>query len=139
MNRTTSLWQALPVQRDFPQLGQDGIHVDVAIIGGGITGVTAAHLLKARGSTVAILEARHIANGVTGCTTAHLTESVDARFYKLEQKFGALGARLVADSAREAIEQVSALVGASGLNCGFERLPGYLFAEHASQVEELEL
>lgn len=139
MKSTPSLWQSLPVQRDFPQLGQDGIHVDVAIIGGGITGVTAAQLLKARGSTVAVIEAQHIASGVTGLTTAHLTQAIDARFHKLEQRFGALGARLVADSARDAIEQVATLVEAAHLPCGFERLPGFLFAERPDQVEELEL
>jgi glycine/D-amino acid oxidase-like deaminating enzyme/nitrite reductase/ring-hydroxylating ferredoxin subunit len=139
MKSTPSLWQSLPVQRDFPQLGQDGIHVDVAIIGGGITGITAAQLLKARGATVAVIEASHIASGVTACTTAHLTQVIDARYHKLEQSFGALAARLVADSARDAIDQVFTLVNGADLNCGFERIPGFLFAERADQVEELEI
>jgi glycine/D-amino acid oxidase-like deaminating enzyme/nitrite reductase/ring-hydroxylating ferredoxin subunit len=139
MKSTPSLWQSLPIQRDFPQLGQDGVHVDVAIVGGGITGVTAAQLLKARGSTVAILEASHIASGVTGRSTAHLTQAIDARFYKVEQTFGATASRLVADAVRDAIDQISTLVDAVGLSCGFERLPGFLFAERTDQVEQLEL
>jgi glycine/D-amino acid oxidase-like deaminating enzyme/nitrite reductase/ring-hydroxylating ferredoxin subunit len=57
----------------------------------------------------------------------------------LEQKFGALAARLVANSTRDAIEQIARLTETTGLPCGFERLPGYLFAERTDQVEELEL
>jgi hypothetical protein len=39
---------------------KDDINVDVAIVGGGITGLTAAFLLKNKGLKVAILEANRI-------------------------------------------------------------------------------
>lgn len=54
---TTSLWMHISKRHShYPSLSEN-IEVDVAIIGGGITGVTtAAHLLKA-GKKVALLEA----------------------------------------------------------------------------------
>jgi glycine/D-amino acid oxidase-like deaminating enzyme/nitrite reductase/ring-hydroxylating ferredoxin subunit len=139
MTSSGALWQDFPVTRNFPQLAEDSLHVDVAIVGGGITGITAAYLLKRRGLSVALLEARHLLDGVTGGTTAHLTQVVDGRYYKLEQRFGAAGARLVADSTRDAIEQIAAIVSGENLSCSFERLPGFLFAERSEEVEELEL
>ncbi|MEW5858486.1 MAG: FAD-binding oxidoreductase, partial [Cyanobacteriota bacterium] len=60
----------------YPQLASD-ITVDVAIVGGGITGLTAALLLKQAGLRVAVIEASQIGSGVTGYTTAHLTEAAD--------------------------------------------------------------
>ena len=46
----------------FRSLDRD-LHVDVAIIGGGITGITAAYLLKRAGKSVALLERRSLPAG----------------------------------------------------------------------------
>jgi glycine/D-amino acid oxidase-like deaminating enzyme len=40
--------------------------VEVAVIGGGITRVTAAHLIKQAGKTVALIETNAIGHGATG-------------------------------------------------------------------------
>ncbi len=49
------------------------ITAGVAIVGGGIAGLTAAFLLKRAGKTVGILEANQIAAATSGHTTAKLT------------------------------------------------------------------
>src|SRR5207344_1847853 len=68
-NASKSLWiDTCPGER-FPNLKSDRT-VDVAIVGGGITDLTAATLLKRAGLTVAVLEAERIAEGVSGLTTA---------------------------------------------------------------------
>jgi hypothetical protein len=45
--------------KTYPPLA-DNISVDVAIVGGGIVGLTAAHLLAGTGKSVAVLEARQV-------------------------------------------------------------------------------
>jgi glycine/D-amino acid oxidase-like deaminating enzyme/nitrite reductase/ring-hydroxylating ferredoxin subunit len=126
------------VQRSpHPRLERDDLHVDIAVIGGGITGTTAAILSKLAGKRVALLEARTIGSGVTGGTTAHLTEAVDTRYVTLESKFGHAGTRIVAESSRAAIEKVSELCLRLAIGCDLERLPGYLFTEREDEVEQL--
>lgn len=49
---------------NFPKL-TDGLKVDVAVLGGGIIGVTTAKLLKECGFKVALIEANRIVKDVT--------------------------------------------------------------------------
>ena len=55
-NHVTSYWSEENNLPEFPTLQED-IEVDVAIVGGGITGITSAYLLANEGLKVAILEA----------------------------------------------------------------------------------
>ncbi|MBW3637482.1 MAG: NAD(P)-binding protein, partial [Armatimonadetes bacterium] len=54
--KPASFWIDTTPQTSFPAL-QSGLTVDVAIVGAGLAGLTAATLLKAQGKTVAVLEA----------------------------------------------------------------------------------
>ncbi|MDB4942043.1 MAG: putative oxidoreductase protein [Labilithrix sp.] len=111
---------------------------DVAVIGGGITGLTAALLLAEQGKSVVLLEARHLGGGVSGRSTVQMTEAIDTRYYQLASDFGKDGARLAASASRGAIELIAQLVAREHINCGFVRRPAYLFTEQAKDVRELE-
>ncbi len=110
----------------FPTLDVLG-DIDVVIIGGGLSGLTAGLLLQRAGYRTAILEQSHLGNGETGRTSAHLTEFPDAGFSRLVSDFGLDHARAVAQSKREAIGQIERL--AREVPCDFVRVPGYLFSE----------
>ena len=96
-----SLWTLTAPPRDFPTLPGD-LTVDVAVIGGGMAGLTTAWLLKRAGKRVAVLEMHRILSGQTGQTTAHLTELLDTPYATLRRDFGEKGARLAASSSRAA-------------------------------------
>lgn len=135
-SRSRSLWIATAPGPAWPPLRGD-ISVDVAIVGSGITGITAGLLLKEAGLTVAVLDAGRVARGVTGHTTAHLTEVVDHPFRKLIATFGLEGARLALRSTRAAVEHIAATVRRRKVSCDFERLPGYSYTETAEGLEAL--
>lgn len=84
----------------FPRLDRD-LAVDVAVIGAGITGLTAAYLLRKAGLSVAVLD-RARAGGVdTMSTTGHLTSVTDERLHTVARRFGpaaALGGMMAADA-----------------------------------------
>jgi|SRR5215217_3834564 len=132
-----SLWTLTTPPRDFPALAGD-LEVDVVVIGGGITGLTTAWLLKRAGKRVAVLEMNRILSGQTGQTTAHLTELLDTPYTTLRRDFGEKGARLAASSSRAALEQVATLVEELGLDCDFQRVPMFRYAETSRQWASLE-
>jgi hypothetical protein len=68
--KAESYWIATTPESSYPPISGD-THVDVAILGGGIVGITTAYLLKEAGVlSVAVIEADRIITGVTGHTTA---------------------------------------------------------------------
>ena len=131
-----SLWVATTPDTDYPRLEGD-ISVDVAVVGGGITGITAAHLLKREGKTVALVEANRIAHGVTGYTTAKLTVGQGLVYGKLLQAFGTDGARTFAESNQAAIARIEALVEELGIDCDLERASNYVYTESPSEVQAI--
>ncbi len=137
MHSTKPMWSRPDRFPQFPRLDAD-LHVDVAIVGGGITGLSTALLLADAGKRVALVERRKLGAGVTGATTAHVTEVLDTRYHELESKLGRQEAALVRAASREAIEMIAKISSGATHDCGFRRLSGYLFAEDEAQVSELD-
>lgn len=122
---TTPLWIDSTSFPSFPTLQRDQ-HVDVVIVGGGMTGLTAAYLLSAAGRSVAVLERDRCARVDTGHTTAHLTMVMDKRLTELVRDFGRDHAQAAWDAGLAAISQIDAVVHDERIHCDFTRVPGYL-------------
>lgn len=123
---TTSVWMATANTPSQPQL-KENIRTDVCIIGAGIAGMTTAYLLAKEGRSVVVLDDGAIGGGMTGRTTAHLTNAFDDRYVEMEKLHGADGSRLIAQSHTAAIDKVEKIVREEQIECGFERLDGFLF------------
>lgn len=119
----------------FPQLDRD-LRVDVAVVGAGITGVTAAYLIKKAGLSVALLERDRCGGVDTRHTTAHLTYVTDLRLNELVSQFGRDHAQAAWDAGRAAIDQIEANVRGEGLDCEFTRVPGYLHAPRGESAAD---
>jgi glycine/D-amino acid oxidase-like deaminating enzyme len=68
----TSLWQDRHPRTPRPEAEVSG-RWDVVVVGGGLTGVTAALLLGRAGKSVLLLEAGHLGVGTTGRSTAKIS------------------------------------------------------------------
>jgi glycine/D-amino acid oxidase-like deaminating enzyme/nitrite reductase/ring-hydroxylating ferredoxin subunit len=133
---TTSVWMATantPVQSRL----RDNIRTDVCIVGAGIAGMTTAYLLAREGRSVVVIDDGAIGGGMTGRTTAHLTNAYDDRFVKMEKLHGAEGAQLIAESHTAAIDKIEEIAREEQIDCGFERLDGYLFVPPHESTEIL--
>lgn len=134
---TKSLWVETADKINFPALKAD-LEVDVAIVGGGITGLTAGILLQRAGKRVAIIDNAQIAMGETGFTTAHLTQILDNRYHTIISDFGEEKARLAADSKRAAINQIEALAREYDIACDFQRVDAFLYSENGGDAEDFD-
>lgn len=67
----TSVWLDRP-RAPHPPLQEDRAY-DVAVVGGGLTGLLTGLLVARSGLSVAVLEARQVADGATGNTTAKVS------------------------------------------------------------------
>ncbi len=121
--------------RNYPTLDRD-MDVDVAILGGGITGLTSAAHLVGTGRKVAVLEANQIGSGTTGFTSAHLDATTDLPLDEMILDFGQSTAMAVTTATREAIDQIEARCR-QWPECEFARLASYEFAESADGLDRL--
>src|SRR5262245_44767794 len=119
----------------FPPLDAE-VDVDVAILGGGITGLTAAMHLVQSGRRVAVLESGQIGGGTTGFTSGHLDATTDFPLSQMIFEFGQSAASVITTATREAIDQIEARCRAWP-DCEFCRIPSYQFAESAAGLDAL--
>jgi glycine/D-amino acid oxidase-like deaminating enzyme/nitrite reductase/ring-hydroxylating ferredoxin subunit len=134
--RTVSVWMETGDVPGGGRLGADA-SADVCIVGAGIAGLTTAYLLAREGRSVVVLDDGPAAGGETGRTTAHLSFALDDRYANLEQMHGGRGARLAAESHKQAVEFIERVVGEEGIDCDFERLDGYLFVPPGEPTDQL--
>ena len=94
--KSVSYWLDSTEPTTFPTL--QNVTVDVAIVGAGIAGITAATLLKKAGKTVALIEAENLATGASGHTTAKVTSLHQLIYADLIEKIGEDKAKLYGES-----------------------------------------
>jgi len=137
MEAKRSVWQATSRHQPRPEL-MGTVRCDVAVIGGGLTGILAGKLLAQEGLSCVVLEADTIGSGQTGGTTAKITAQHGLVYRKLEQTRGPDIARLYADANTAAIGQYETLIGTLPTDCGFVRCPAYLYTTGAPGQLQLE-
>ncbi len=91
------LWLAHRAKREgprYPELASD-LRVDVAIVGGGVTGAAVAWMFAHSGVRVAVLDAARVGRGSTAASTALLMQEPDIDFAELARRYGPKNARRV--------------------------------------------
>jgi glycine/D-amino acid oxidase-like deaminating enzyme/nitrite reductase/ring-hydroxylating ferredoxin subunit len=131
-----SPWQGGTV-KEIPQVFDPAPVYDALIIGGGITGMTAALLLQNAGKKVVIAEAHTTGFGTTGGTSAHINTFADTTYKEAESAFGKEGAQLFADAVNEGFGLIKANVSTYRIDCDYETKTGYVYAEDEDQAKQL--
>jgi glycine/D-amino acid oxidase-like deaminating enzyme/nitrite reductase/ring-hydroxylating ferredoxin subunit len=134
--KAVSLWVDTAPETSYSVLEEE-IETDVAVIGGGIAGLTAAILLKRAGLRVVVLEAGRVGTGVTGHTTGKVSSLQRLVYGELRRSFGERGARTYGEANEAAIEQVAVLVESEAIDCDFRRVANYTYAESDEALERV--
>lgn len=113
------------------------IHCDVAIIGAGMTGCSAALHLAERGYRVAVLEAEQIGFGASGRNGGQTLPGFGADQTKVRKLVGAMAAKTLWDMSVEAVDLLHEQIRRFAIPCDPQR--GYLHAavkdRHVAELE----
>jgi glycine/D-amino acid oxidase-like deaminating enzyme/nitrite reductase/ring-hydroxylating ferredoxin subunit len=136
--RRTSFWiETGPAQTEFPDLNED-VTADVAVIGGGIVGITTALLLQEQGARVVLLEAARLARGVSGHTTAKVSSQHGMVYARVRASFGSEAARTYGQANEAALDWIARRVQRDAIGCDFRRRPSYAYVTSPSKRSQAE-
>jgi glycine/D-amino acid oxidase-like deaminating enzyme len=95
---------------------------DVAVVGGGFTGLSAARTLAMSGAKVALLEAGTVGSGASGRNGGHLNNGVSHSFAAAKAHLGAERATALYRAFDASVDFVEATVAEEGIDCNFKRV-----------------
>ncbi|WP_010530753.1 FAD-dependent oxidoreductase [Lentibacillus jeotgali] len=132
-----TFWRDSVSLPDFPKL-QESIKTDTAIVGGGITGITAAYLLAKEGVNVTLIDAGDLLNGVTGHTTAKITAQHGIIYDEFIQHFGKEKASLYYQACMKAKEFIENTIQTHHIDCDYSQEDAYIFTNSDEYISTLE-
>jgi glycine/D-amino acid oxidase-like deaminating enzyme len=98
-----------------------GGNVDVAVVGAGLTGLSAALHLARKGAKVAVFEQETVAWGASGRNGGMATPGLSIGFRDAIARYGFPTASSLYLTYYDAIDSVEKLVGEEGIDCDFAR------------------
>ena len=127
--KTKSIWEGTAgAGAQFPTL-EGTQNADVVIIGGGITGLTAAMLLSNAGKDVVVLEALSIGLGTTGNSTGNLYSTVDEHLSEIKRKWNYDVMNAVVKARAAGLSLIEKTIGTHNIQCDFARQAFHFYAE----------
>lgn len=133
-----SLWVATTRQTTFPKLNNDTTIYDVAVVGGGITGIAAAFYMQQAGLKVVLIEKNRIVEWTTGGTTAKLSSQHYLIYNYLIDQHGRGVAQAFADANQAGIDEVEAISEKLGIDSDFSRRSSYVFTNQTDKVQAIQ-
>ena len=131
------LWLERPPRTlELPPLDRD-VTVDIAVIGGGITGVSVAWIFAQSGLRVALLEAGRLARGSTAASTALLMQESDSDFVELVERYGERRALRIWQLSRRATRHMIRTLDELEISCGLSECDSVYFAARTAAVRKL--
>ncbi len=131
-----SLWQET-FQKKAIQKKSFPSKTDILIIGGGITGISAASFLENSGKKVVLIEKGKLYQGITAKTTAKISYLQKDIYGKLLREQDALKSYSYYLSQKEAISLFLEQIKTKKIHCDLEQVPSILFAVEPSNIEKV--
>jgi glycine/D-amino acid oxidase-like deaminating enzyme len=103
--------------------------VDVAIVGGGITGATTAWMFANAGVDVALVDGRRAGYGSTAASTALLMQEPDEDFTRLADRYGDARTRRIWHMSRRATRDFIATLRTLRISCDVRERDSVYFTE----------
>jgi len=127
LKQTPYWWETVGASASGPPPTELPERADVAVVGGGYTGLSAARTLAAAGASVVVLEGRTVGWGASSRNGGQVLTGGKLGAPELLRRFGRERARRLHRASLDAIDFVERLVQNEGIDCGFARV-GHLDA-----------
>lgn len=111
--------------------------VDVVVIGGGTTGLSAALEACRQGCSVLLLESDRVGSGATGHSGGMLTREPGEDFSVLAERYGMDVARRVADALSFGLNHLRELVGEESDACDWMDVPAVYYGVHPEDIAQI--
>lgn len=111
--------------------------VDVAVIGGGFTGLSAALALGQRGATVAVLEAGRVVGAASGRNGGHVNNGTAVDVGGLAAQWGLDQARALYHAYDDAVDTVERIQREQQIACDFARVGKIKLAAKPAHYEKM--
>ncbi len=121
----------------FP-VAQGAYSVDVVVIGGGYTGLSAAIHLRERGFSVALLEAAQIGWGASGRNGGQIIPGLRKGASDLVRMFGREKARALFNLSLDAIKTLDDLISQNNISCDHKKTGHFLAATKLRDLHWME-
>lgn len=136
--RTRSPWKLDTELQAAPVLTGE-IEAAVCVVGGGITGMTAALELARAGRDVVLVDAGTLGCGESSLTTAHLTAYPDDGIAALVERFDLDVARHVWNAGVAGLSKIRAIRAEHGIECDYQHVGAHVVTEAgdgAARIDE---
>lgn len=131
-----SIWDNFFDDSIFKPINKN-IETDVAIIGGGITGLSIAYFLKSSNLDVCLFERNKIGSGITSKTTAKITFLQQGLISKIKNVYGEKTANKYYESQKYAINQLVNIINKNNINCDLKKVYSYYFAINKNDITKI--
>lgn len=135
--KPTSVWIGTEPDAKFLNVDFLNKEYDVAIIGGGIVGLTTAYYLVNEGKNVLILDMRSIVKDVTGHTTAKITSLHGLIYDYLIRHVGLEKAKLYAAAQEEAKDFITQISKKEGIECDLRKAKAFTYSLTTKGADEI--
>ncbi len=125
----------MPNDQDLHSLPEK---VDIAVVGGGFTGLSAARTLAKAGAKVAVLDSHAMAWGASSRNGGMVLTGLKVSMETIHKRYGNQLARQLFRSSLDAIDLVEQIVKEEAIDCGFARRGHLMVANKPAHYEGFE-
>ena len=133
---TKSIWEKYSKKTEIKIL-KNNLDIDVAIVGGGMTGLSTGYFLKNSNLKACIFERGKIAEEITSKTTGKITFLQENILTEIENIYSRNRAEKYYKSQKCAIELINNIIEENNIECDLKKVDSYCFATNKSDIKKI--